>query len=91
MARPLSELREACVARSIERSQALLRDLKEMPPALKRRGQARRRPDLFGAAMRQSAPRPTPLERLMAGEFQARLALLLGVTLLVVVVITVLT
>jgi hypothetical protein len=79
------------VAGSIERSQALLRDLKEMPPALKQRAQARpRRVDLFGSAMRQSAPRPTPLKRWIAGDFQARF-ILLGAALLAVVVIMVLT
>ena len=81
------------MAGSVERSQAYLRDLKELPPA--HRGPAHpphRRPDLFSPAMRQAAgQRPAPLERLLAGEFQLRLAVLLGATMLLVVLVTVLT
>jgi hypothetical protein len=81
------------VASSIERSQALLRDLSEMPPAHQGRTQPpRRRLDMFSAAMRQAGPtRRTPLDRLIAGDFQLRLALLLGATLLAVLIIAVLT
>ena len=81
------------MASSVERSQAYLRELAELPPA--HRGPARpppRRHDLFSPAMRQvGRKQPTRFERLLSGEFQLRLALLLGGTMLVVVIVTVLT
>lgn len=81
------------MAGSVERSQAYLRDLAELPPV--HRGPARpprKRPDLFSPAMRQVArPRGKPFERLIAGEFQVRLVALLVATVLAIVVITVLT
>ena len=81
------------MAGSVERSQAYLRDLSELPPA--HQGPAHppdRRPDLFSSALRQaSRKRVTLLEQLFAGEFHVRLAVLLGGTMLAVVLITVLT
>ena len=80
------------MAGSVERSQAYLRELADLPPAIRRPARPPRRPDLFSPAMRQTGPQTrTPFERLLAGEFQLRLVLLLGAMLLAVAAVTVLT
>ena len=81
------------MAGSMERSQELLRGLRDMPPVHRGRPQPpTRNRDLFSPAMRQGGRgRVTLLERLLAGEYQLRLMLLLGATLLAVLIITVAT
>ena len=72
MARPLSKLREASVARPMQRSPG--------------------RSDFFNPAMRQGGvPRRTPVERFIAGDFQARLVVLLGVTVVALLLVSWLT